>query len=277
MSYSPYLLNERIKRILLDIIDVAYSDESDYMRDKYKEFRLLIEQQTRASYHGRYTFSDKTIVIVNMYRGTGPVVATCLHELSHHIDYIKNGRSGHQKPFYIIFRRLIYASLDIRITKKSDFITTDASDSNKVRNIIDEYIPHKVSYTLPSEKLIKVRGHYNKRQVLKEFDFSWNAIEQVWEKPLTDEKKDAAIMKAIGIDDYEISDSSIYVDAICYLYASGKTYDVKDILKAAGFYYNADNKLWLKKVKSDDFNDLLNKYRFDDKFKAVEFGLFVKD
>lgn len=281
MSSSPYLLNKRIKRILEDIIDVAYSDESDYMRDKYKSFYLYIESSYRESFHGKYKASTKTIQIVNMYRGTGATVATCLHELAHHIDYVKNDTTGHQKPFYLAFRRLIYASLDMGIAQKNDFITNDAGDSNKLRNMIDEYIPHPIKYTLPEEKMIRVRGAYEKRNLLKEFDFLWNSIEQVWEKPLGEspfdnEKKAAAIMKSIGVDTYEIKTSSIYVDAIVYMCAKGKTYDVKDILRQQGFYYNADNKNWLKKIKGDDFYSLYNKYREDPRFKDVTFSLLER-
>ncbi len=281
MGSSPYLLNKRIKRLLEDIIDKAYFDESDYMRDKYKGFYLMIDSSNKSSFHGKYKPSSQTITIVNMYRGTGATVATCLHELAHHIDYMKNGVTGHQKPFYLAFRRLIYTSLDMGITQKNDFITTDSSYSNKVKDMIDEYIPHPIKYVPPEEKMIRVKGAYEKRHLLKEFEFSWNSIEQTWEKPLGEspfdnEKKTEAILKSIGIDTYEIAKASLYVDAIVYMCASGNTYNVKDNLRAAGFYYNADNKVWLKKIRSDDFNSLLIKYNGEPRFKGVTFSLFEK-
>ena len=91
-------INQRIKKILDDIIDEAYKDESDYMRDKYKDFTLSIYNDVKRSSHGQYQPASKHIIIYNLYRGKS-TVGTCLHELAHHIDAVQNGRTGIKSQF----------------------------------------------------------------------------------------------------------------------------------------------------------------------------------
>ena len=266
-------IDKRIKRILADIIDVAYNDESGYMREKYKDFNLRIENYNLSSKHGTYNPREHSIVVNNMYRGTGSVIKTCLHELAHHIDFTQNGRTGHQKPFYLAYRRLIYASLDMSLTKKSDFDTVDSSDSNKVWKMVEEYTPRKVYYVPPEERIIKVRNCYAKKDELKSRGFRWNSIEQVWERKSEDEEADINLMKELELSDYTITQASLRVEAITYLVASGKTYDVKDILKEKGFFYKKEEKSWVKKIPSDQFDGEYASLTKDERLKGVRFAL----
>ncbi len=271
-------INQRVKKILDDIIDEAYKDESEYMRDKYKNFKLSIYDVARQSSNGKYDYEEKRIMVNNLFRGTGDVVKTCLHELAHHIDYMQNGRSGHQKPFYLAYRRLIYASLDMGITKKYDFDTVGASDSNKVYKMVEEYIPHPVDYRLDTEDTIRCKNCYEQRQQLKDNGFRWNSIEQVWERECTDKEADKKLMDELGIKEYSIGQQNMYVKAIVYIYAKGKTYDVKEYLKEEkGFFYNADSKLWLKKVESDKVKKFIEELERDKALKGIEFGIFQKN
>ena len=268
-------INQRIKKILDDIIDEAYKDESDYMRDRYTEFTLSIYNDVKKSTHGQYQVVTKHIVVYNLYRGKS-VVSTCLHELAHHIDAVQNGRTGHQKPFYLAFRRLIYASLDMGITKKNDFDTVDASDSNKIYRMVEEYIPHPVEYRLPIKNTIRCKNCYEQRQQLKDNGFRWNSIEQVWERECYDEEADRKLMNELGIEEYSIGQQNMYVKAVTYVFARGKTYNVRELLKAKGFFYNADEKMWLKKSESENVTKIIEELQKEKALNGIEFGIFQK-
>ncbi len=272
-SNSELSVNKRVKRILNDIIDVAFSDESDYMRSKYKDFTIRILDDTLKTRDGKYDARAKALFVNNLYRGSGAVIKTCLHELSHHVEFVKNGETGHQKPFYLVYRRLLYASLDMGIAKKSDFTDPGSRDYQKVRSILEEYIPHPVPYT-NSEKRVIVRNGYDIKEKLNALGFRWNKIEQVWEAPFSDDTED--ILKKYGIEDYEVVDATARIEAVLYLFASGKTIDFKEKLHSEGFFYNSDNKLWLKKVKADDFQKVHDRYANDPSYRGVTFGIFKK-
>lgn len=263
---TSFSVNNRIKKILCDIIDVAYSDESEYMRTKYKDFTVEVTDDSLLSRNGSYDPKTAHFSVCNLQRGSGDIVKTCLHELSHHVDFVKNGRTGHQRPFYLAYRRLIYASLDMGITKKSDFDTVGSSDSNKVFKMVEEYTPRSVKYDGGNKKLLKVSGAYEIKEQLKERGFKYNSLEQTWEKGYTE--NDRAFLDELGAS-YEVSGSDMYVNAVVYITAEGKTYNIREYLKAYGFYYK--DKKWRKKVSSDSLKNELKELKSEKKFFGITF------
>ncbi len=255
---TSFSVNNRIKKILCDIIDVAYSDESEYMRTKYKDFTVEVTDNSLLSRNGSYDPKTAHFSVCNLQRGSGDIVKTCLHELSHHVDFVKNGRTGHQKPFYLAYRRLIYASLDMGITKKSDFDTVGSSDSNKVFKMVEEYTPRPVKYESGDKKLLKVSRAYDIKEQLKEKGFKYNNLEQTWEKPYSE--NDRAFLDDLSAT-YSITSEDMYVNAVVRIVAKGKTFDVKDVLRSHGFYYK--DKKWQKKVRSDELDGELKALKRD--------------
>ena len=140
------MLHERLKKLMDDIIDVAFSsndDISDYTKKRFKWFKLYVLPKESKTSSGRYIIDTHTIEIYNSRLGGDHMAKCCLHELSHHIDWCLNGTTGHKDPFYAVYAKLIYASLDMGILQLSNFEDSWSSDSEKVQEIIKGYCHHE--------------------------------------------------------------------------------------------------------------------------------------
>jgi len=233
-----------IKKILDDIIDVAYPDSGN----RFKRYKLYLNTEEKDNYSGVYFLKDQRIEIYNMSLGARHVAKCCLHELSHHIDYCLHGTTGHQKPFYEAYQKLIYASLNMGILNKGDFDDFWSQDKNKVKRIVAAYKPEPVDYKLPEQRMLKVRNCFDKKESLKQLGYRWNKLEQVWEKEVKKDTDETNKVEELGIDDYEIVTHGLYINAVIYIEASGDTYNSKEQLKKLGFFYDKKNKKWRMKT-----------------------------
>lgn len=283
------MLNRRIKRLLNDIIDVAYAPESKEARRRYKSFtiRFLVKENSRSS--GVYHCKKHLIEVYNPSLGAHHTAKCCLHELSHHIDYVKNGKTGHQKPFYAEYARLIYASLDMGILEKKDFYDNWSSDRNKVWKIINEYRPHPVAYKAEETPVISVYNAYAIKGELKAEEYLWNKIEQTWEKEVDENDIEPAVNKlkelgAVSAEEkndpkqlyFSIRQPGMTIEAIVYIEAAGKTYEKREQLKNNGFHFNKDKKKWLRKVPASDGNELLNRLNEDPDLSGCKFNILKR-
>lgn len=270
------MLNDRIKIYLDDIIDVAFAGESVENIKKYKSYNLKILNKECRTSGGMYIFNGCQIQVYNPSLGTKHLAKCCLHELSHHIDYMKHGTSGHQKPFYEIYEKLIFASLNMGILQKEDFDDKWAADQNKVRKIVARYIPEPVDYMSKEMKVIKIKNGFNIKNSLRKRGYTWNALEQVWEINYT---KDEYLFLYGCISQYPIygkpyfyiEDTGMYINAIITIEASGNI--TSDILKPYGFYYNKYASRWQTKIHTNDAEELFKKLRNDKKLTGISFKL----
>lgn len=268
------MLNDRIKVYLDDIIDVAFKDESAENIKKYKDYNLSILNKESKTTGGCYYFDGCRIQVYNPSLGTKHLAKCCLHELSHHIDYMKHGTSGHQKPFYEVYEKLIYASLDMGILKKEDFDDHWAADQNKVRKIVERYVPHPVPYKEKEVKVIKIKNSFAIKDVLKKRGYTWNSLEQVWEIDYTKEEVDylrryISDKPIIKKPYFYIEKSSMYIDAILTIEVTGNIN--AQLLKEYGFYFNKFASRWQIKIQTDDKDKLFNKIKNDNRFSGCTF------
>lgn len=265
-------LYERITQYLHDIIDQAYADESEEQRAKYKKFRLYLLRDEKARSSGDYNMQTHTIRIYNMSLGTSHIAKCCLHELSHHIDTIQHGRSGHQEPFYKAYTKLMYAALDMGILKPEDF-TNDhwSSDGNKVRKIVEHYVPRPIKYKPNFATICRVSGGYEQRAFLRKNGYTWNAIEQYWEKEIEDEQEERELLKAHGLTDITFDTPSMKIEPIIYITASGKTYDVKDLLKELGFHWVKEEKVYRLKTTAEKADGILAEAKKHPELRYITF------
>lgn len=281
------MLQKRLKKYMDDIIDHAFSDKDVFERNGYKAYKLNILTKENGSSSGMYTYAGYKIEIYNPSLGARHLAKCCLHELSHHIDYMQNGKSGHQKPFYEIYTRLIYASLDLGILSVQDFDDNWSSDQNKVRAIVAKYEPHPVSYDTGSFKVIRVHNGYPVRDFLKRegSGFYYNKIEQIWEKELesNDEgyvQKEKAVLDGAGIlaekgdaPWYEICDPGMHMAAVVYIAVQGNTYSCQDALKEEGFFFSSRRNAMIMKTDADTCRKKLDGLQCNPVFSGCKFGI----
>ncbi len=257
-----YTQNVKIKKILEDIIDYAYPNSD--MRNKYKSFYFRISDKNVASYAGMYHQSGHLIEIVGLDRDGKHIVITCIHELSHHIDYINRHTSDHGKEFYEIYRRLLYTALNMRIFKPEDATMEDVADHNKIRKMIDDWRPSFINYKTDMS-VIEIRNCFEVKDVLKNRGYSYNSLNKAWCLEIADVnteiEKDWLMSLGLKDSDIAVKDASdVDIEARLKIIVTGKgTYTHKDYLKENGFKYS--DKKWVKYLSvTDDKKKLLNEY-----------------
>lgn len=263
------MLEKRIKKYLEDIIDVAFANDDEKLRQRYKWFKLHILPKENKRVSGYYYENTHVIEVFNPSLGSRHLAKCCLHELSHHIDWCRHGKSGHQAPFYEVYEKLIFASLDMGILQKEDFHDDWSRDKNKVLAILDRYKPHPIAYKTDIPCIIRIFNGFTVKDQLKSAGYRWNTLEQVWEIEVSDLSMQEKYLSSLKIAKsqeelseypdpyYVITDPSMHIDGIIYILAQGQTYDAREILKEYGFFFSKEKK-WLRKVKASEQKHLLD-------------------
>ena len=264
------LLDSRIKKILEDIIDVAYAgtDIPEDIKKRFKWFKLNILTKELARTNGDYNTHTHIVRVYNAHRGVCQMAKTCLHEVAHHIVWClyKNDVKPHGEEFYDNYAMLIYAALDMKILTPDDFLNDNSKDNEKVAEILEDYDPMEVDYRMDNPTIIKVRNSYKVKDALKEHGYKWNNMEQTWEKFLEDETEndEKAFLAGIGVASvdpgnrldpwYVIEGNNMYIDAYVLIEAVGDTYELREHLKRHGFTFNTNKKkAWTCKVKASEY------------------------
>ena len=270
-------LNVRVKKILEDVIDVAYADEPEDARENYKRFFIEIINKERKTVGGWYMYDSRTIQVFNLSHGSGKTVKTCIHELAHHLDHCKNGTSGHKDPFYAEYRKLLYAALNMRIFTEEDVRSDNwSNDRNKVFKMLDEWVPDFVDYK-NDIVIVSVLNGYDKRTKLKERGYKWDGLQQVWSKEMSTDELEAEEMflNDEALEHTTSDGNELSLNFIGYIVAEGNTYDVKDALKQEGFFFSKNGKkpAWKKKINMQDSHEEMSRLQHMDKFTSVKFKI----
>lgn len=251
-----------IKKILEDIVYHTYNGTvSDEVFTKMNKFYVRLENKIVGSYHGYYRYTDSSITIVNLFRKQTNIICTTIHELAHHVDRVFRGKSDHSKEFYEVFADLLYTGLNMGLFDQKDALNmqTDASDSNKIKKILDAYVPNPIAYK-QNEKRIVVRNCFSVKDTLKEGGFSYNGLSNTWEKVVATEDvpKYEEVLKKLECE-YDIVDAgAMNIEANGTLIASEGSYEHREELKASGFFFSQKKKCWMKKINMEDYEVEMN-------------------
>lgn len=282
------MLHERMKKILDDIIDVAYADLPEEKRNQLKWYKLYILPDEKARSSGRYFPTQNKIEVYNPRLGAEHMAKCCIHELAHRTSCCINGfdeGGGHGKNFYAEYRKLIYAALDMGILQEDTFNKDEwSSDQNKVRKIVSEYEPNPVDYIMDFPPIIKVYNSFNIKDSLREHGYKWNSIEMIWEKETDDTETEIAFLESIGASErtlgsenekgkpsFTVDEFSLLMSPYAYIEAKGNTYDAREALKAHGFFFVSKGKRWVCKVDSAHYSDKMIELRDAEDLYEIEF------
>ncbi|MDU6333756.1 MAG: hypothetical protein E6584_21585 [Enterobacter hormaechei] len=260
MEYKIYMS-------VCDIIDYFYEEN----REEYKKFYIKIIPKEMKSIHGRYFFNNSLIEVFNLSRPYNHIITTILHEVAHHIDYCNRGKSDHSKTFYEEFYNLIIAALELNIISKNDIITeTDSADKDRLEKYfgnIENWNIKEAEYK-KGMKIIKVSNSYSIKEYLKNRNYKYSKLEQLWFKEIEVnnlEEEMNFLKEIIYEENIKVIDSrDLEIEAIYYIVVLN-SYNYRDILKESGYIYNGygiKKKSWNKKIKANELDkekDLLNR------------------
>ena len=175
-----------LKKKLDQIIDYAYRDFNDPKKERFTWFKLNVSKIKKRGYSGTYNIQTHEIIVYDVI-GTkdGNNISTLLHEVSHHIDWVLHGKTGHQKEFYEVFSKLLYAAIDLNMVSLNELRNMDHRnrDYNKVQKILSKYSFIKSSVNKDcDEYVIKVLNAYSIKEDLKKMGYHWNSISKSWDK-----------------------------------------------------------------------------------------------
>lgn len=198
----------RVKILLNDLVEYAYPHSPK--QKAYKAFYVEYIDKEFKSKHGDYNTKNKHIRIFNLSRTEDQLVVTSIHELAHHINFVNDTSHSfepHGQEFYKVYKKLLFTALDMGLFNKWQFInaTADASDSRKVKRMLEEYRPHPIDYK-KDMKLIQVFRAYEIRKNLQKHGYKYNSVLKSWEKETEKPLDEATFLDSIGAD-YKIVDA----------------------------------------------------------------------
>ena len=198
----------RVKILLNDLVEYAYPHSPK--QKAYKAFYVEYIDKEFKSKHGDYNTKNKHIRIFNLSRTEDQLVVTSIHELAHHINFVNDTSHSfepHGQEFYKVYKKLLFTALDMVLFNKWQFInaTADASDSRKVKRMLEEYRPHPINYK-QDVKLIQVFYAYEIRKNLQKHGYKYNSVLKSWEKETENLLDETAFLDSMEAD-YKVVDA----------------------------------------------------------------------
>lgn len=198
----------RVKILLNDLVEYAYPHSPK--QKAYKAFYVEYIDKEFKSKHGDYNTKNKHIRIFNLSRTEDQLVVTSIHELAHHINFVNDTSHSfepHGQEFYKVYKKLLFTALDMGLFNKWQFInaTADASDSRKVKRMLEEYRPYPIDYK-KDMKLIQVFRAYEIRKNLQKHGYKYNSVLKSWEKETEKPLDEATFLDSVGAN-YKIVDA----------------------------------------------------------------------
>ena len=243
----------QVRNVLCDILNYAYP-KNDKL-EKFKKFYVEMSNKNLKSKHGDYTLKTHHIRVFNLYRDDAAIIATTIHELAHHVDYVSRGTTNHDKEFYDVFKILLYAALDMKIFDTKDFLSAnkDAADSNKIAKMISYYKPKETNYKKNKQKII-VKNCYDIKDKLSKNDFKFNGVNKTWEKEVDkDNVENELLILSNSSATYEIIDANVIsFDKKRYMYVKNGSYEIKDELSKMNFTWDGKRKVWKKEYNKEE-------------------------
>lgn len=131
---------DELKEALNDIVS-EYGDNPEY-----KNFKLLTSHKEMKTKHGDYNLENKIIRIYNMVNiSREHFVGTAIHELSHHIENVDTGNSGHSKNFYTIYKKLVDIAIKKGVIDYQQMRNEKVIDTSDISQL-EKYFPEMKNY-----------------------------------------------------------------------------------------------------------------------------------
>ena len=160
--------NRKIKEKLDKCLENAFFVNST----EYKKYNIQLVDSYSNKFNGEYITSAATLIVQkDETRCKDLEFATAIHELSHHVEYVKHGYTKHDETFLKIQRTLLNAAFNLgflnpcKLLLEEEFLSV-ASECNKIKQDCLNYIKIKnlkqnwdIQFTYFEEKAKKDKGY----------------------------------------------------------------------------------------------------------------------
>lgn len=250
------------------LIDICFTEKTYEKKQKYKEFKLILVEKEYSSRLGCYNMKTKVIQLSGMNAYCRhDIIITFLHELSHHIEMMDLGNTGHQKTFYDIHIKLLKSAVNLGLLKIEDITDNKTSNAgnkkklgkmmmgytakgnDKLSNYLNIDFLFLMPETVKNRQTIKVKCQPEDRYILKDNSYRWNSLELVWEKGvdnLEEYNKEILFLSKNGYQNIKL-DKKTYFARFITVCAFGDTYINKETIASLGYRYK--NGIWSKPVR----------------------------
>ena len=273
MAYNYVLKNH-----LDEIIRNAYHDDPNV--DRYTWFKLNVIDKKLKTKSGDYSTKTHVINVYDIKAKEANNIATLLHEVAHHVDWVQNGKTGHQQPFYDAFRRLMYSALDLNKIAVEDMLSLEHRnvDHNKILKMLNEYRQSDVN--IETDDSLTIRISFDPIiEKLKENGYHYNSLNYSWDKKIerNNESDEHDFLISIGLNDELVTSSDSNTlsfqkksfnkntddkerykknykkdSSKKYTVFVKNCYDQKDLLKDRSYRWSSKSKRWYKTVDNDE-------------------------
>lgn len=250
-----------IKNSLDFIIRETFGDNLDYV-----SYHISIVPKEMKKKHAHYIIKERKIEIFNLTRPPKHLLFTCLHEVAHHIQQMRDGHTDHELPFYEILFELVKQSISLTFLTIDDVVSEDdAADAGTLINYFGESDTWDIQESnRVHEYVVTVKNGYHFQNLLKKLEFDWLSISTSWEKDCD------SLEQAERLRDYllEKTNQKLEIEfrkkydlefAYYYYLAVSNGYDYRKELKERGYifegYGHQNSQCWVKKLLSRDYYD----------------------
>lgn len=247
--------------VLKKLMDMVIKDTFE-AKSAYLGYKIVIVPKELKSKHGHYIANDRKIELFNLAREPGCTMMTCLHEITHHIEFMDLGTSAHKKSFYDRFHALLLTALSLGLITPEDIIK-DGQDSNDLKKLIEYYRPIDYwDYELTEQakkRHVLVTNGYASKDLLKQRGYRYSSKSQAWGKEFPNELyayREQTLLKEsiVDIEAYVVRHSTVLFSLNYYVAIPG-AFEFRKILKENGYRWNAYGikSHWVKKVPTNLF------------------------
>ena len=265
-----YNLKFKLKQIADFLIDETFSNDGQTKINQYKNFYLRLSDKEYKSKLGTYCIAGRTIDLYSVNKVYFyDLIITLLHELSHHIEYIKSKTTNHGAGFYKIHTMLLASAIDTglitlkEITESTE--TSFARNKNKLLTMMKSYTPSNktpinsvcdISFVSEYNKLspinetIRVKCSIKDNEIFKVRGYAWINEEKAWCKTFhkrPEYNREINFLTKNQFYCFRKEKMAYFANEIIFV-VSGNTYNNKEHLKRMGYVYT--NKEWKKRIST---------------------------
>ena len=186
------------KSKLYTVIREAY--KHDQRVEDYLKFRVYYEKKSVRSFGATYTPENKTIrMLLNGTNYEDLLLSVLIHEATHHVQYVMEGKTDHSPNFRAIQKKLLFKAMDLKYINAFKLrayykYLSSYTEAGKVLGMIEEYVKGKeqdcffIGYIIPYDKneiaRLKEAGYKYCKHGVHGLDNIWYKFSNIKEKPL---------------------------------------------------------------------------------------------